>query len=179
LSALFAQLVLGGARSGKTAFALSEAAKSGLEKWMIVTSRTDDLDSEMQDRIAAHRAERGFDWTVVEEPSELLNVLEGLARTDRIVVVDCLTLWLSNLLSEQRDLSAEAARLASGIKGLSGSAIFVSNEIGLGLVPETPVGRVFRDAQGRLNQAMARACDRVTFVAAGLPLNLKSDAGLS
>jgi adenosylcobinamide kinase / adenosylcobinamide-phosphate guanylyltransferase len=173
---LVAELVLGGARSGKTAFALSEATKSGLEKWMVVTSRANDLDSEMQDRISAHRAERGLGWAVIEEPSELVNVLLSLVRAERIVVVDCLTLWLSNLLYDQKDISAESARLVASVKALSGPAIFVTNEIGLGLVPDTVVGRVFRDAQGRLNQAMAKVCDRVTFVAAGLPLNLKSNA---
>jgi adenosylcobinamide kinase/adenosylcobinamide-phosphate guanylyltransferase len=170
---LFAHLVLGGARSGKTAFALAEAAKSSLEKWMVVTARPDD--SEMQDRITAHRAERGSDWTVVEAPIDLMRVLEEVLRPDRIIVVDCLTLWLSNLLNAQKDLYAESARLAAGVKELEGRAIFVTNEIGLGLVPENQVGRAFRDAQGRLNQAMAKACETVTFVAAGLPLNLKLD----
>jgi adenosylcobinamide kinase/adenosylcobinamide-phosphate guanylyltransferase len=168
---LDAQLVLGGARSGKTAYALCEAKKSGLEKWMVVTARADD--SEMRDRIGAHRAERGRDWTVVEEPIDLLAVLEGLVRPGRIVVVDCLTLWLSNLLLERRELNVESARLGAAVKEMKGSAIFVTNELGLGLVPETRVGREFRDAQGRLNQAMAQSCGRVTFVAAGLPLNLK------
>jgi adenosylcobinamide kinase/adenosylcobinamide-phosphate guanylyltransferase len=166
-----AHLILGGARSGKTEYALSEARKSGLEKWMIVTAVAEDL--EMSDRIAQHQAERGADWVVVEERCELVAAMGRAARPDRILVVDCLTLWLSNLFFEQKDLRFESSRLVDSVSALGGPVIFVSNEIGLGLVPETRLGRAFRDAQGRLNQSLARACDAVTFVAAGLPLILK------
>jgi adenosylcobinamide kinase / adenosylcobinamide-phosphate guanylyltransferase len=166
------QLVLGGARSGKTAYALALAEKSGLQKWMIATAGCEDR--EMSDRIARHKEERGPDWKLAEERIQLVDVLQTHARRDRIVVVDCLTLWLSNLAFEQFDLPAETERLSKAVSSLDGPVIFVSNEIGLGLVPETKLGRSFRDAQGRLNQALAQACDKVTFVAAGLPLHLKS-----
>ncbi len=138
---------------------------------MVVTAKADD--AEMQNRIALHRVERGAGWTVIEEPRNLVGAIERLARPERIVVVDCLTLWLSNLSFDQENISMETARLAVGAKSVAGPIIFVTNELGLGLVPETRIGREFRDAQGRLNQAMAQACDRVIFVAAGLPLNLK------
>jgi adenosylcobinamide kinase/adenosylcobinamide-phosphate guanylyltransferase len=166
-------LILGGARSGKTAYALSEAKKSSLDKWMIVTAKAED--EEMKDRILLHRAERDPDWSVVEEPSELAEVLLRLARPDRIVVVDCLTLWLSNLFFGERDWTVAVDELAGRVRILEGSAIFVSNEIGLGLVPDNKLGRAFRDAHGQMNQLMAQACGDVTFVAAGLPLALKMD----
>lgn len=169
------QLILGGARSGKTAYALSEARKTGLEKLMIVTAKADD--SEMRDRIALHQAERGADWRVVEDRGDLVDELRRKSEPGCIVVVDCLTLWLSNLSLAQKDMSIQTSALAKCVRELAGPVIFVTNEIGLGLVPETSLGRAFRDAQGRLNQAMAQACDRVTFVAAGLPLILKSGGG--
>jgi adenosylcobinamide kinase / adenosylcobinamide-phosphate guanylyltransferase len=165
-------LILGGARSGKTAYALALAEKSGLSKWMIATAGCEDR--EMSERIARHKAERGPDWDLAEERINLIGVLQTHARRDRIVVVDCLTLWLSNLAFEQFDLPAETERLSKAVPSLDGPVIFVSNEIGLGLVPETQLGRSFRDAQGRLNQALAQACDKVTFIAAGLPVYLKS-----
>jgi len=166
------QLILGGARSGKTAYALARADESGLKKWMIATAGAED--QEMSERIARHKDERGSDWGLAEERIRLVDVLQMYARRDRIVVVDCLTLWLSNLALEQFDLSAETSRLSTAVSSFDGPVIFVSNEIGLGLVPETPLGRSFRDAQGRLNQALAQVCDKVTFVAAGLPFHLKS-----
>jgi len=139
---------------------------------MIATAASED--QEMSERIAQHKKERGSDWELAEERIRLLDVLQTHAQRDRIVVVDCLTLWLSNLEFERFDLAAETSRLSEAVSSLDGPVIFVSNEIGLGLVPETRLGRSFRDAQGRLNQALAQACDKVTFVAAGLPLHLKS-----
>ncbi len=169
-----AHLILGGARSGKTAYALSVAERTDLEKCMIVTAKAED--QEMIDRIAWHRAERSTDWLVVEESVYLCEALQRLARSDRVVVVDCLTLWLSNLFSEEKDWGFEAANLVDCIKSLKGTAIFVSNEIGLGLVPETHLARAFRDAHGRLNQILAETCQAVTLVAAGLPVVLKKSA---
>ncbi len=139
---------------------------------MIVTAKAED--AEMRARIALHQAERGPEWHVIEATSDLVGDLTSAAGPGRIVVVDCLTLWLSNLCFAQQDLSREGSKLARCVSGLAGPVIFVSNEIGLGLVPETSLGRAFRDAQGRLNQAMAQACHSVTFVAAGLPLVLKA-----
>ena len=165
-------LILGGARSGKTAYALAVAEKTGLPKGMIVTALAEG--PEMQERIALHRAERSADWLVVEEPQDLCGALRRLAGPDRVVVVDCLTLWLSNLFFAQKDWAAEAAALASLIESVGGEIILVSNEIGFGLVPEHPLGRAFRDAHGRMNQIVAKACDAATLVVAGLPLVLKS-----
>lgn len=164
-------LILGGARSGKTAYALAIAEASGLEKWMLATAAGDD--EEMAERIALHRAERGGDWQTVEEQFDLTGSLIGITEANRIVVVDCLTLWLSNLSFKEFDLAASMRQLAAVLPSLHGPVIFVSNELGMGLAPETALGRRFRDAQGRLNQMMAATCDAVTFVAAGLPLVLK------
>jgi len=161
-------LILGGARSGKTSLALKRAEAGPGRPVMIATAEA--LDDEMAERIARHRAERGPEWRTIEAPLKLTEALEGLAA-DEVAVVDCLTLWLSNLMHAERDLEAETARLIAALAGRD--AILVSNEVGLGIVPETPMGRRFRDAAGRMNQAVAAAADHVLFVAAGLPLVLK------
>ena len=161
-------LILGGARSGKSARAL---ALTRPPRVFLATAQA--LDEEMADRIAAHRDERGPDWTVVEEPLELTRALAAHAAAGRCVLVDCLTLWLSNLMAAGRDPEAEGVALAAALPALPGEVIFVSNEVGMGLTPMNALGRAFRDAQGRLNQTVAAAADRVEFVAAGLPLTLK------
>ncbi|SET58711.1 bifunctional adenosylcobinamide kinase/adenosylcobinamide-phosphate guanylyltransferase [Oceanicella actignis] len=161
-------LILGGARSGKSARAL---ALTRPPRVFLATAQA--LDEEMAARIAAHRAERGPDWTVVEEPLELTRALAAHAAEGRCVLVDCLTLWLSNLMAAGRDPEAEAAALAAALPALPGEIVFVSNEVGMGLAPMNALGRAFRDAQGRLNQTIAAVADRVEFVAAGLPLTLK------
>jgi adenosylcobinamide kinase / adenosylcobinamide-phosphate guanylyltransferase len=165
-------LVLGGARSGKTAYGLKLATDSGLERCMVATAEA--FDQEMKQRIALHRAERDEAWQVWEEPVNLAGVLDEISRPDRIVVVDCLTIWLSNLLLKEIDPASEVARLAAWVKEKPFPLILVSNELGMGLVPETSLGRAFRDSHGRMNQTLAAACDNVTFIAAGLPLVLKS-----
>ena len=162
-------LVLGGARSGKSAYAQSLAEGAAPERVYLATAEAGDV--EMAARIARHRAERGRGWTTVEEPLALVEALA--ARPGRATLVDCLTLWLTNLMHAGRDVEAEVARLSGSIGALEGPAIFVSNEVGLGLVPETKLGREFRDWQGRLNQEAARACDAVVLVAAGLPTLIK------
>lgn len=164
-------LVLGGARSGKSAYAQSLAEAAAPER--VYIAATEAGDAEMAARIARHRAERGHGWTTVEEPLALVEALAATARPGRAALVDCLTLWLANLMLAGRAVEAEAARLCEGIGALKGPAILVSNEVGLGLVPETKLGRDFRDWQGRLNQEVASACDAVVFVAAGLPTLLK------
>lgn len=162
-------LVLGGARSGKSRRALALA-----EPWerRTLVATAEPLDDEMRLRIERHRQERGGDWSVVEAPLEIAPILADHADVDGIVVIDCLTLWLSNLMHHGRDVERETNRLGEVI-GLGGELVLVSNEVGFGLVPETALGRSFRDAQGRLNQAVAAACERVELVAAGLPLVLK------
>lgn len=166
-------LVLGGARSGKSAHAerLIEAAAGG----GIYLATAEAGDDEMARRIRTHRARRGPSWITVEEPLELAAALARHAAAGRPVLVDCLTLWLSNLMAAGRDVARERGELVAALAALPGPVVLVSNEVGLGLVPETPLGRAFRDDAGRLNQAVAAAADRVVFVAAGIPLTLKQE----
>ena len=165
-------LVLGGARSGKSAYAQSLAEDSAPERLYLATAEAGD--AEMTARIARHQAERGDGWTTVEEPLALAGTLRAVARPGRrAIVVDCLTLWVANLIFAGRDVEAEIARLAAAIGALEGPVIFVSNEVGLSLVPETKLGREFRDWQGRANREVARASDAVVFLVAGLPTLLK------
>ena len=164
-------LVLGGARSGKSGFAQRAAEQSGLAPLFLATGQP--FDGEMADRIARHRSERGARWALCEEPLEIAAALAREARPGRIVLLDCATLWLSNLMHAGRDLDAEGAALAAALASSDGPVIVVSNEVGSGIVPDNPMARRFRDAQGRLNQMLAQACDRVVLVSAGLPLLLK------
>lgn len=167
------ELILGGARSGKSALALRRAAQAGRAVAWIATAEA--KDAEMAARIARHRAERPAHWRTVEEPLRLAAVLRRLASPESCVVVDCLTLWLSNLLlaADAPLLERETAALLEALPALPGDVILVANEVGLGIVPENALARRFRDEAGRLNQAVAAVCERITFVAAGLPLVLK------
>ncbi len=135
---------------------------------MIATAEP--LDTEMAERIARHKAERGPRWRTVEAPLELAAAVHALGP-DETAVVDCLTLWLSNLMFAERDLEAETAKLAAAIE--TRDVILVANEGGLGIVPDNALARQFRDAAGRLNQRIAAVADRVVFIAAGLPMVLK------
>ncbi len=166
-------LVLGGARSGKSAY--GEGLLEARPGACVYLATADAGDAEMAERIAQHRARRGDRWTTLEEPLALLDALAGAAGPDRAVLVDCLTLWLSNLLLADRDVEAEGAALATALPGLAGPVVLIANEVGLGIVPENALARRFRDAAGRLNQALAAAADRVVLVSAGLPLILKDE----
>ena len=175
-------LVIGGARSGKSRFAETLARRSGPDRVYIATATP--FDDEMRERIAIHRADRARDgWRTVEEPLELAQALRHEAAPGRIVLVDCLTLWLTNVMlgeatePARRDAAVACSHLAAMVPDLAGPVVFVSNEVGWGIVPDNKLARDFRDAQGRLNQAMAEACDRVVLVAAGLPLTLKGQTG--
>ncbi len=164
-------LVLGGARSGKSRYAQTLVEQSGKTHVFIATAQPGD--GEMAARIAAHKDERGAHWRTVEAPLLLDAALRQVAAPDTIVLVDCLTLWLSNLMFASCDVVSESLRLTETIRSLPGPAVFVSNEVGTGIVPDNRLAREFRDAQGRLNQITAAVCDMVVFVAAGLPLTLK------
>ena len=164
-------LVLGGAASGKSAHAEALAAGSSVRPVYIATAEA--LDAEMEGKIAAHRARRGENWATVEAPLELAQAIRRHDAPDATILVDCLTLWLSNLLGEGRDAAAETDALVAALGGARGRIVLVSNEIGLGLVPENALARSFRNLQGMLNQRVAAAADDVVFVAAGIPLVLK------
>lgn len=164
------ELVLGGARSGKSAYAQRRAAASGLPVTVIVTGTAGD--AEMAGRIAHHRAARPAEWRVVEAPRTLAAALRVEAAPGRFLIVDCLTLWLMNVIGA--DFAAERQALLEALPDLPGEVLFVANEIGLGIVPLGEETRRFRDEAGRLNQDLAAACERATFVAAGLPLPLKT-----
>ncbi|MEW6642279.1 MAG: bifunctional adenosylcobinamide kinase/adenosylcobinamide-phosphate guanylyltransferase [Pseudomonadota bacterium] len=171
MSALQTTLVLGGARSGKSAFAEALVTASGLTQIYVATATAGD--DEMRARIAHHRDRRGAGWITREVELDLVEALARDSVAGTAVLVDCLTLWLSNLMHAGRDPAREGARLADWLKTASAPVVLVSNEVGLGLVPDTPLGRSFRDAQGRLNQTIAAAVPDVAFIAAGLPLWLK------
>ena len=161
-------LVLGGARSGKSRHA-EELIMRAAAPWTYVAT-AEARDDEMRARIDQHRARRDANWHTLDAPLDLAGAIQSVAGP---ALIDCLTLWLSNVMLADRDVEAEIARLLAAFGSAPGPLVAVSNEVGLGLVPETPLGRAFRDAQGRLNQRVAAAADRVIFMAAGLPLNLK------
>ena len=167
-------LILGGARSGKSDRALSLAHQFD-QRVFIATAEAHD--EEMAERIARHRIERGDDWVTVEAPRDLAGAIRDHAASEAVLLIDCLTLWLSNIMLAEMNMEAETEALMLALGAAPGRVVMVSNEVGMGLVPETPLGRRFRDAQGRLNRRVAAMCDRVEFVAAGLPLVLKGDSG--
>lgn len=164
-------LVLGGARSGKSAFSEKMAMECGLERHYVATGRP--WDAEMEARIALHRAARGGGWATHEEPLELASRLEEIATHNRVVLVDCLTLWVTNLLMAECDMERAFGDLVALLPKLTARVIFVSNEVGLGIVPDNAMARAFRDHAGRLHQMIASEARDVFFVAAGLPLRMK------
>lgn len=166
------ELIIGGARSGKSAFAQRKALESGLQVTYIATAQSGD--GEMAERIAHHRADRPPSWKLVEEPLWLAKSLTAHATSGHCLLVDCLTLWLSNLLATgDGALDREIRHLLAVLPELPGQTLLVSNEVGQGIVPANPLARRFRDEAGRLHQRIATLCDRVIFVVAGLPLVLK------
>jgi adenosylcobinamide kinase/adenosylcobinamide-phosphate guanylyltransferase len=162
-------LILGGARSGKSARALALAAIPP----HVFIATAEALDSEMAERIRHHQAGRGQSWKLVEAPLELPAAIRTHAGERTTLLVDCLTLWLSNLMHHGRDVDVETEGLIADLVAAPGRVVLVSNEVGMGLAPTNSLGRAFRDAQGRLNQSIAEFADHVEFVAAGLPLVLK------
>ena len=170
------ELILGGARSGKSRLAEKLADESGLEVVYIATSQP--LDSEMNARVAQHRARRPAHWALVEEPLALARTLQEQAAPGRCLLVDCLTLWLTNLLmlEDAQRLNAEREALLACVERLPGRILLVSNETGLGVVPLGELTRRYVDEAGWLHQALAERSQRVLFTVAGLPMTLKGDA---
>ena len=164
-------LILGGARSGKSRYALELGESCSEDRVFVATAQG--FDEGMRERIARHRSDRDFSWRTVEELVEVWDVIGAEDRVGRVIVLDCLTLWLNNLMLDGRDVEADLERLVVCLEGVTGDVILVSNEIGLGLVPDTELGREFRDLHGRMNQAVAAVCDRVLFMVAGLPVVVK------
>ncbi len=164
-------LVLGGARSGKSAFAENLVLSGEGKAHYIATGRA--WDDEMKDRISLHLGRRGDVWTTHEEPLSLTEVLRQLDRPEHIILVDCLTLWVTNLMMEEgRDVEVAFAPLVQHAAHAQAKIVFVSNEVGLGIVPENKMARQFRDHAGRLHQQIAAVAKEVYLIAAGLPLKM-------
>jgi adenosylcobinamide kinase / adenosylcobinamide-phosphate guanylyltransferase len=161
-------LVLGGARSGKSRYA--ESLAKG-QKYYIATGQA--FDDEMQERITAHRTQRGGGWNTLEAPLHVVDTLREIDGKGRFILIDCLTIWIGNLMHEKLDVLAEVERLCAALAKAKAHVAVVSNEVGLGIVPDNAMARAFRDLQGFANQRMARAADEVVFIAAGVPLVLK------
>ncbi len=166
--------ITGGARSGKSEFALKTAENMGHKKAYIATAES--LDDEMKNRIEMHRKQRGNDWHTIEEPRKLTNVFESLQSKYDIVLVDCLTLWISNLMGDglaDETILKNADTISKSVDNGKCSIIFVSNEVGMGIVPENPLARRFRDAAGKINQIIASISDEVYYMVAGIPVKIK------
>ncbi|MEW5421906.1 bifunctional adenosylcobinamide kinase/adenosylcobinamide-phosphate guanylyltransferase [Amorphus sp. 3PC139-8] len=168
-------LILGGARSGKSRLAEELVAGSGRAP-VYLASAGAPQDTEMAARVAHHQARRDARWRTVEEPVDLVGALTREAGPETAILVDCLTLWLANLFGAERAIEAEVEALCALIPNLSGPVVFVSNEVGGGIVPENALARAFRDAQGRLNQRVADAADESFWVVAGRPIRLPREA---
>jgi len=166
-------LILGGARSGKSRRALSLAKAHAGEVWFVATAREDPSDPEWCARIERHRRERPAHWRTVESPEALPELVRAVARSDRLLLIDCLGLWLAQRIEQGADLDADAEALCAALQESPGSAIVVSNEVGMGVVPPYPSGRRFRDALGILNQRVAAVAEVVELVVAGCVWPLK------
>ncbi len=164
-------LVLGGARSGKSRHA--EALITATAPPWIYVATAQPFDEEMIERIAQHKARRAEGWQTLETTHDLAGLLRERADSTTPVLIDCLTLWLSNVMLADMNVPAACAELINALATSRGPIIAVSNEVGLGIVPDNALARAFRDAQGRLNQEVAALADRVILMAAGLPLTLK------
>jgi adenosylcobinamide kinase/adenosylcobinamide-phosphate guanylyltransferase len=164
-------LVLGGARSGKSRHAEQLALASGLAPVYLATAQP--LDDEMARRIAVHQERRGSAWQTIEEPLDLARTLQDACAVERIVLVDCLTLWLTNLMVAGRAVEAECAQLLDALAGLSGPVVLVSNEVGQGITPDNAMARRFIDHAGWLHQGIAEQADAVVLMTAGLARRLK------
>jgi adenosylcobinamide kinase / adenosylcobinamide-phosphate guanylyltransferase len=171
-------LVLGGARSGKTSFAERLAMRNGHRPVYLATATA--LDGEMRERVRTHQAQRAGRFLTVEEPIELADAIATAAKANDVILVDCLTLWITNLLEANKDVAEAVEELASMLTDLKAArVILVSNEVGLGIVPDNPLARSFRDLAGSAHQRLAEICDDVYLIVAGLPMTLKGDPPVS
>ena len=164
-------LVLGGQRSGKSRFAEDLVMRSGKRPVYVATATAGD--GEMAERIAAHRVRRGPEWTVIEEPLELSAALTHSAGEDGAVLIDCLTLWLANIIEAGRDVDGETETLLGALARIAAPVVIVSNDVGSGVIPANALARRYADALGTLNQRVAAAVGRVVLMAAGQPLIVK------
>jgi len=165
-------LVLGGARSGKSAYAQKRCEALGMRLAYIATAEAGD--EEMAERIARHRADRGTGWSTIEAPIDVCGAIADAMQQSDVVLVDCLTLWLSNLLLGDHDIRAAGDELARIVRQASVPLIMIANEVGMSIVPDNGLARKFRDEAGWLNQTIAAAANEVVLVCAGLPLHLKA-----
>ncbi|HEY0032185.1 MAG TPA: bifunctional adenosylcobinamide kinase/adenosylcobinamide-phosphate guanylyltransferase [Devosia sp.] len=170
-------LVLGGARSGKTSFAERLTLRAGSRPAYLATAEA--LDGEMRDRVASHKASRGQQFATIEEPIALAEALVQASAEHDVILVDCLTLWITNLLVANEDVAKHVSELGATLVQLKAAKIvLVSNEVGLGIVPDNAMARTFRDLAGAAHQRLAEICDDVYFVVAGLPMTLKGESPL-
>lgn len=167
-------LILGGARSGKSGYAESLAKEFDLDVMYVATAQA--LDDEMQDRIIQHQADRPSHWKTIEEPIELARVIGENSRNDQVVLVDCLTLWLMNLMHHEKDLSCEVDRLCDVLMQANGPVLLVSNEISMGVVPMGELSRNYVDNLGRLHQRIGQVAQKVTLMVAGIPMSVKAES---
>ncbi len=163
-------LILGGAKSGKSKYAEDLTSNYG-NRLYIATAEA--RDGEMKDRIKAHQKQRGTTWQTIEEPLNIKGHLEAQHEPNSVILVDCMTMWLSNLFEQNCNIETETNLLLKALPNCSADVILVSNELGLSIVPENALARKFRDEQGILNQKLAKVANNVVFIAAGLPINLK------
>ncbi len=168
--------IIGGARSGKSNFALEEASRVSGKKAYIATAEA--LDEEMMHRIEEHKRKRGNDWITYEEPLKIADVIKKIEGKYSVIVIDCLTLWLSNLMYSNLNIKAEIESLVDVLKNSelrtqNSELVVISNEVGMGIVPENEIARRFRDIAGILNQKVAEISDEVYLIAAGIPVKIK------
>jgi len=171
-------LILGGARSGKSKFAEQLAAPFSPKTYLATSQNTaqstdESEDLEFQNRIKIHQSRRSNEWQTVESPLDLITTINQTKSNKSVILIDCMTLWLSNLMFAKKDITFETKQLCLALSQAKGHIIMVSNEVGLSIVPENKIARQFRDEQGQLNQTLAKVAQKVVFVAAGLPLTLK------
>lgn len=163
--------ILGGARSGKSRFALQRASEFSGKKAYIATAQA--LDDEMKERIDKHKKERSGDWTTFEEPINISGIIKDVHKKYDVIIIDCLTLWLSNLMLAGSNIEKELELFISSLTDVHCSIFIVSNEVGLGIVPDNAIARKFRDLSGYVNQRIAETADEVYLAAAGIPIKIK------